>query len=203
MAKRCVPGVICIENLTMTLLIIIILIVLYVVYSQRKDTSSSANNNTAQHPGNVRPSDLTVAPPSIVAHPLTVAKPSLNNPYIPPLKTDGVDPRIIGLNGPVVPVNIETRGLPTGYSQIGILTNNGVILPLMGRRTMMGRDRWQYYTVTTTGNMNTKLPVRVNGKNGMSEYGCDEIYDGDSVFVEGYNESYRATIYENAALRYL
>jgi len=198
MAKRCVPGVICIENLTMTLLIIIIAIVLYVVYLwQKKDTNHTVNTSTYNRV-NIRSDE----PNPVFVRP-GVMRPSLNNPYIPPLKTDGIEPRMIGLNGPVVPVNIETRGLPTGYTQIGILTNNGVILPLMGRRTMMGRDKWQYYTVTTTGNMNTKLPVRVNGKSGMSEYGCDEIYDGDSVFVEGYNESYRATIYENAALRYL
>ena len=57
-----------------------------------------------------------------------------NDPYRPPLKnnmhhpTDSSDVRGI-------PVNIETRGLPTSYQQIGILnkvnSNDDIILPLM------------------------------------------------------------------------
>jgi hypothetical protein len=181
MVKKCLPGVICIENLTMVLLLIIIAILMYIVYIWQKP---------------VQTSNIIVEKRPILA---PVVQPSLNNPYIPPLKVDNID---YGL--PLrIPVNIETRGLNQGYTQVGILTNNGNILPLMGRRLMTGRDKWQYYTVTTTGNMNTKLPIRVNGKNAMSEYGCDEIYDGDTVFVEGYKETYLATIYENAAFRYI
>ena len=103
--------------------------------------------------------------------------------------------------------NIETRGLPTTYQQVGILnrTNdaNDMILPLMGKRTMAGRDKWQYYTVSGSGNLNTRLPISVNGKNCTGEYGCDEIYNGDVVYVEGYNDTFLATIYENGTFQYI
>lgn len=135
-----------------------------------------------------------------------------NDPYSPPLKSDGVyyptgfgDLR--GMPPVAVPINLETRGLSTGYQQVGILTRtagqNDMILPLMGRRNMAGRDKWQYYTMSNTGNLSTKLPVSVNGKSCTSEYGCDDINNGDIVYVEGYNDTFRATIYENNLFRYL
>ena len=37
----------------------------------------------------------------------------------------------------------------------------------------------------------------------MNEYGCDKIYDGDTVYVQGYNGIFRATIYDNDVLRYI
>jgi hypothetical protein len=77
-----------------------------------------------------------------------------------------------------------------------------LILPLMGRK-LSGRDKMQYYTTSNTGNMNVKLPVSKNGKSCTGEYGCDEIYNGDTVYVEGYAEVFKATIYENTRLSYI
>ena len=124
----------------------------------------------------------------------------LNNPYTPPVKTDHLGPQI---RSP------STQLLGANYSQIGILKGNDVhltstlILPLMGRRMSTKRDKLQYFTISNTGVVNTKLPVRVKGKNCMNEYGCDEIYSGDRVFVEGYNDEFTATIYENATFAYI
>jgi hypothetical protein len=87
---------------------------------------------------------------------------------------------------------------------MGILTNGSdKILPLMGRRHMSGRDKYQYYTISNTGNLNTKLPVSVNGRSCTSEYGCDQIMQGDNVYVEGYKETFNATIYETNNFHYL
>ena len=114
----------------------------------------------------------------------------LNNPYAPPIKTDYLSP-------------------PSNYSQIGILKGHDVhvtstlILPLMGKRMTNKRDKLQYYTISNTGVVNTKLPVRLKGRNCMNEYGCDEIYNGDRVYVEGYNDEFTATIYENATFAYI
>ena len=105
-----------------------------------------------------------------------------------------------------VPVNIETRGLSTQYSQMGILTSNtgdNLILPLMGRRHMSGRDKWQYYTISNTGSLNTKLHISVNGKSCNSEFGCDQIMNYECVFVSGYNNEFNATIYENNMFNYI
>lgn len=113
----------------------------------------------------------------------------LLDPYAPPLKTSGF------------PVNIPTRGLPPDYTQVGLLTRDEKILPLMGRRIMT--DKWQYYTISNTGTINTKLPLTVNGRSCTSEYGCDALSTGDPVFVEGYQQSFRATLYETAAFHYI
>jgi hypothetical protein len=78
-----------------------------------------------------------------------------------------------------------------------------MILPLMGRRVMSGRDKWQYYTMSNTGNLNTKLPVSVNGRSCTGEYGCDSIMNGDTIYVEGYNDTFKATIYENNLFNYI
>ena len=128
-----------------------------------------------------------------------------NDPYAPPIKHDAY---FRGDSGDIrgIPVNIETRRVNSAYNQMGILTsNNGdnLILPIMGRLHMSGRDKWQYYTISNTGSLNTKLPVKVNGRSCSSEYGCDPIMNGDTVFVEGYKENFNATIYETGSFHYL
>ena len=68
---------------------------------------------------------------------------------------------------------------------------------------MSGRDKWQYYSMSNTGHLNSKLPININGKSCTGEYGCDPIYNGDMVYVEGYNDLFKVTKYENDTLRYL
>ena len=106
---------------------------------------------------------------------------------------------------PQVPMLSQTS--PTNYTQVGIITRNDeskdkLILPLMGRLLNNRRDKWQYYTVSNTGSVNTKLPIRFKGRSCMSETGCDEIFNNDSMYVEGYKETFSATIYENASFSY-
>ena len=105
-------------------------------------------------------------------------------------------------------INVPTRGEPPSYQQVGILTqnksgtNDNLILPLMGRRLMMGRDKWQYYAMSDRNN-NIKLPISQNGKSCTNEYGCNSLCNGDIVFVEGYNDAFKVTIYENNIPRYI
>jgi hypothetical protein len=204
MGKKCIPGLFCIENMTLFLLIVIVILLMYVWYTQlvkpirnlEKDQSKIIVVNT--------PNTNPLASISTRNNPM-------NDPYAPPLKNDGIyyptdsgDIRGIPLK---VPINIETRGMNMEYQQVGILTrannNNDMILPLMGRRNLAGRDKWQYYTISNTGNLNTKLPISVNGKSCTNEYGCDQVYNGDIVYVEGYKDTFIATIYENNLFRYL
>jgi hypothetical protein len=204
MGKKCIPGLFCIENMTLFLLIVIVILLIYVWYTQlvkpmrnlEKDQSKIIVVNT--------PNTNHLASISTRNNPM-------NDPYAPPLKNDGIyyptdsgDIRGIPVK---VPINIETRGMNMEYQQVGILTrshsNNDMILPLMGRRNLAGRDKWQYYTISNTGNLNTKLPISVNGKSCTNEYGCDQVYNGDIVYVEGYKDTFIATIYENNLFRYL
>jgi hypothetical protein len=131
---------------------------------------------------------------------------TFQDPYAPPMKNDGVyfPPDSSDTRG--MPVNIQTRGVQSEYQQVGILTRGqggDLILPLMGRRNMTGRDKWQYYTMSNTGSLSAKLPVSSNGKSCTSEYGCDSLSNGDTIYVDGYNDTFKATIYENNLFRYL
>ena len=135
---------------------------------------------------------------------------TFSNPYIPPIRCDGGSLRNDGGSLKAVPINIPTQHYNMNYSQVGIITKQlaqkNEILPLMGRRTVTTRDKWQYYTVAgggAGGNLQAKLPVRVNGRNCSGEYGCQEISNGDEVYVEGYQENFRATIYENGLFSYI
>jgi hypothetical protein len=134
------------------------------------------------------------------------------DPYAPPLRTDGYSHGIYsGINGGGVttrgiPVNIETRGLQNEYTQMGIITcehKENMILPLMGRRLITGLDKWQYYTISNTGAINTKLPIRYRGRSCSGEYGCDCLMNGDVVYVEGYQDTFKVTLYETAKFQYI
>lgn len=185
MAKKCVPGYFCIENMTLFLLFLILVVVGYMLYQQQKVSSVSVP-------------ETKVVVISDNANPLGgIGQPPSNDMFI--------------RSGTMVPVGIETRGPSPSFSQIGILTpedklrsgdQGTLILPLMGRK-LSGREKMQYYTTSNTGNMNVKLPVSKNGKSCTGEYGCDEIYNGDTVYVEGYAEVFKATIYENTRLSYI
>jgi hypothetical protein len=72
----------------------------------------------------------------------------------------------------------------------------------MGRPLFINRDKWQYYTISNQHN-NVKLPIIFKKKNGLNNHGVDQIYTEDIVYVEGYNQSFKATIYENDTIRYL
>jgi hypothetical protein len=204
MGKKCIPGLICIENMTLFILIVMLIMVIYLFFLNRGGGNDKiiVINQRDSREDNI-----------------------MNDLYAPPLKNDGVffpidsgdfrgqPPKIavpvsVPISVPVnVPINMQTRGFSSSYSQIGILTrtNGGgdMILPLMGRRIMNGRSKMQYYTISNTGNMNTKLPISVNGKSCTGEYGCDEISNGDVVYVEGYKDTFQATIYENGLFSYI
>jgi hypothetical protein len=134
----------------------------------------------------------------------------LLNPYAPPLR----DERYFVSSGTYVPpgtipINVQTNigAVPenTSYRQLGLLnaTNTkGSILPLMGRPVFTNRDKWQYYTMSDQNN-SVKLPVSRNGRSCTNEYGCDRLFNGDTVYIEGLNEAYRVTMYDNDTIRYL
>ena len=228
MGKKCIPGVICVENMTLFMLFIVFILLVYIfVRFSRQSNVSQNNNNQISVLGNpYMPATYGLATISTQSDPF-------NDPYSPPLKNNGIyypsgagDIRGMISNAfmggvsqqhtvmaqptimvqPVVPVNVQTRRFNPEYIQMGILTrNNGsdLILSLMGRQSLNGRSRYQYYTISNTGSINTKLPVKVRGKSCSNEYGCDEITSGDTVYVDGYNDTFVATIYENSLLSYI
>lgn len=199
MAKKCIPGVICIENMTLVIILCILIIVGYLYYIH------------IAKPSNASPNIVVVSAPSPPLTGISTRNDPMNDPYNPPLRNDGYYFPRDSADVRGIPINIKTRGTGMDYTQLGILTRpnirNGhdgeMILPLMGRKLMSGRDKWQYYTMSNTGNMNTKLPVSLNGKSCTGEYGCDEIHNNDTVFVEGYKDTFVATVYENSTFSYI
>jgi hypothetical protein len=205
MGRKCVPGVFCIENMTLFLLFVIILLLAYFYYQMSKVGQIQRQTHDASSKIIIIDS-ATTNPPFING--VSTRNDIFNDPYSPPLKTDGVYFRRDSGDIRGIPVNIQTHGTNMSYQQVGILTksngpNGQLIMPLMGRKLMTGREKWQYYTMATNGNMNTKLPVSVNGKSCTSEYGCDSINNGDNVYVEGYNDTFKVTVYENSGFNYI
>jgi len=208
MGKKCIPGVICIENMTLFVMIVILILIVYLYYTQfLKDGGTNRQPNMVIISPPISSSINTIAPLANISS----RADTLNDPYSPPLKSDALYNTNLVYQADVrggIPVNVKTRGINTNYEQIGILTRSGgrsgdMILPLMGRRTMAGRDKWQYYTISNSGNMNTKLPVSMNGKSCTSEYGCDNINNGDVIYVEGYKDTFAATVYETGTFSYI
>ena len=94
-----------------------------------------------------------------------------------------------------VPVNIPTRGIED-FRQIGILSgNNGKVLPLYGRRTYNGSNRWNYFT-KANDHLSLKIPLEKNGKDCDEQNGCDELYDDDLLHVPEYNTDFKIKLYD-------
>ncbi len=125
----------------------------------------------------------------------------LRNPYSPPLNDERY------FQNEQQRINISTTAVDSSFRQVGILTPlNGSakdsILPLMGKVLFARRDLWNYYTISNQHN-NIKLPVSVKGKSALNEHGVDKVFDGDTVYVDGLNQPFKATIYDNTIMRYL
>ena len=208
--KKCPPGVICIENISMVFIIICIAIVLYLVYANLNKNNIQITNQPSEkivikqqrengygyelpnYPYNNFPENVLLNPNSPPLSDERYLIPSLN--YVPPGS---------------MPINISTNvnAVETTYRQVGILTPlNGSskdnILPLMGRPAFVRRSLWNYYTISNQHN-NVKLPISVKGRSGLNENGVDQLYNGDSVYIEGANEAYRVTIYDNSTMKYI
>ena len=206
--KKCPPGIICIENITLVFIIIAIGMFCMHIWNQPKQYGTpppqviikEESRDYIEGGGSgvyMRPNVAYTNLPGDV----------LMNPYAPPLR----DERYFvssGIQG-TIPINVQTNigAVPenTSYRQLGILTatnSKGSILPLMGRPVLTNRDKWQYYTMSDSNNQ-IKLPVSFKSKSCTSEYGCDEISNGDTVYVDGINATFQVTMYDNATMRYL
>lgn len=185
--KTCIPGLFCLENITMFLLFVLLITVSYMYYGQVMKEQRQSNSTQLTQPSTIIPSIAQMEIPN-----------PLESVYAPPLKSEG---------GRGVAINVPTRGPEMEYSQVGILTREqggDMILPLMGRRLASGWDKYQYYTMANgVGSINTKLPLSSKGRSCTASIGCDELFNGDNVFVEGYKDTFHATIYENATLQYI
>ena len=211
--KKCPKGVICIENISMIVISLFLIIIVYLMYvnvinkqniqitnqtndkvviKEEKNNGLYGNWFYPNYPYNNFPENVLLNP---VYPPLNDERflvPSVN--YIPPGS---------------VPINISTNvgAVESAYRQVGILTplnstSKDNILPLMGRPLFIRRSLWNYYTISNQHN-NVKLPITVKGRSGLNDNGVDQLYSGDKVYIEGANEVYKVTIYENSTIKYI
>lgn len=199
--KKCISKFICLEKIILYLSFIILLMIGICMYNEIKKMYNTnthmtrielnAHQNCNADNSNINKEDV------------------LLNPYTPPLNKS---PYIISKNIRVprsIPTNISYQDAE--YRQIGILTinknNNQIddkshILALFGRPLFTSRNKWQYYTRTDKTN-SIKLPIIFNGKSGTNEYGCDELFGGETVYVNGYNEKFNVVKYDNDSIHYM
>ena len=201
--KKCPPGIICIENMTMVMILFIIMGIVY--YMTKTQFTRSSQPQTQSQNVIVRE---TPSYPSIAVRPnygyTNLPGDVLMNPYAPPLR----DERYMV---PAMPINVSTNvgAVDTSYRQLGILTplnrsggDKNDILPLMGRPLFVSRDKWQYYTMSDQKN-SMKLPISRNGRSCTTEYGVDKLVNGDTIYVEGYNKAFKVTTYDNDVIQYI
>ena len=107
-----------------------------------------------------------------------------------------------------VPINIPSRGPNISYQQVGILykenienpdkmpgnNNDSNILPLFGRPTFNGSNKWNYYT-SSDKFQNFKLPIKIDGRKCDDDLGCNELRDGDMISIPSYNGRFKVEIY--------
>jgi hypothetical protein len=215
--KKCPPGVICVENVTIFLLFIILLVLFFFIYMNTnkniivKDNDHITVDTGARESGGLFSRFLPSWPYTNLPKDVFLPKDVLLNPYDAPYRDERYFiEQPLYVKG-AVPINVSTNigatPVDTSYRQMGIMTPlNGAskdnILPLMGRPLFTNRDKWQYYTISNQHN-NVKLPISFKGRSALNDYGVDQIFSGDTVYVEGYGDAFKVTVYENDTIRYL
>lgn len=209
---KCPPGVICIENITLFFIIISVIgIIVGIYYIHNKNLQPNIQyKNTINLPERDRDRDLSVERnvglfPRASYSFSNLENDVLLNPYEGPMRDNRLFPNL-NIFSSRIPINVPTQSFDTSYRQIGILTRIGgdkeMILPLLGRPLITNRDKWNFYTMSDKNNM-IKLPIKYQGKNCTSDTGCNDLYTGDVVKVEGYNSDFKVTTYENDMPKYI
>ena len=114
------------------------------------------------------------------------------------------------------PINIPSRGPMQSYQQVGIMYKENIentdkqpgnntdsnVLPLYGRPTFNGSNKWNYYTASDKF-QNFKLPISCDGRKCDDDLGCNELRSGDMLTIPSYNGRFRVEIYGFDKPRYI
>ena len=209
MSNVCPMGFFCFDKDTILLLIVaMILFTSYFMYNTRtkmdkveNDLKSEIRKVQEEYGNENVPLDTVLSPNMYLVN---KDYERIVNPLLPPERSSPFPLGRVGL-----PINIPTRGYSSGYQQMGFLEqenpddqNNKKIIALYGQETYPGSNYYNYYT-NTDGFQSVKLGVRRGNRDCMDDTGCKELYNGDSVEVQGYNGSYKANIYKYDTPRYI
>ena len=115
-----------------------------------------------------------------------------------------------------IPINTPSRGMSSGFQQVGMLykddivsedsrigkDSSSVIMPLYGRPTYPGSNKWNYY-VSSDKYHAVKMPVNINGKSSDDTHGVNELFDNDNLQLPAYNGNFVVKIYNYDKPRYI
>lgn len=188
--RSCPPGVWCMSGgLIATLLIgtIILLAILYHVFKPTQMMAMAA----------------PMAMPMAMPAPITMIQQGGDSRYDrapQPLRDWIGRPEMPPISA--LPINIPTQGLPESFQSVGVIQAGDQILPLYGRRTLRGSDRWNYYTRTDTYNP-VPLPVHFQRRDCMDDVGCQEILSGETVKIDALHKEGKTNIYRFDGPKYI
>jgi len=207
--KKCPTGVICFENVTLAIFLFVFIIFGYLFYLNVTRRNSSNQKIIIKQENEERNSGYQGSWFLSPNYPYSnLPGDMLYNPLVPPLRDERYLVSDLSFVPPGrVPINVSTTAVETNYRQIGILTplNNSSkdnILQLMGRPLYVRRSKYQYYAISNQHN-NVKLPISVKGRSALNDNGVDELYNGDTVYVEGYQQAFKVTKYDDDTIKYL
>ena len=160
---------------------------------------------------NIRDATAYAQNPNIISYGRYEAEKNIErivNPILPPERSY--------VNTYGVPINIPSRGPQQSYQQVGILykenienpdklpgnNNESNILPLFGRPTYAGSNRWNYYT-SSDKFQTVKLPISIDGRKCTDDLGCNELMNGDMITIPSYNGKFKVEIYDFDRPRYI
>ena len=141
------------------------------------------------YPPNPYPPNPYPSPPLIRGIPINIPT---NIGYVPPPLARNIQLGILS--------GLKNRNRPRHDNNNNKV--NDKILPLMGYPLFANRNKWRYYAMSDQNN-SIQLPIIKNCRSCTDEYGCDMLYDGDRVYVEGYDQVFKVTLYDTNNLTYL
>ena len=195
---RCPPGVFCISGgLGTTIFIIISVALLFFLYAM------FFMRHRNDPPTIIMPHSEASAPKTIIIPPAGNGGDSRYDIAPQPLRDWMAPPEFPPRGGIAsIPINIPTQGLPESFQSVGVVRVEDKILPLYGRRTAGGSDRWNYYTRTDTYNP-VPIPINFQRRQCMDDVGCQEILSGDEVKVDVMNKMGKTSIYRYDGPKYI
>jgi hypothetical protein len=194
LSRSCPPGVLCMSGGLIATLLISGIILLAIFYYVFKPTLMMQIPGATQMP---------MAPMAPMAPPITMIQQGGDSRYdrAPQPLRDWIGRPEFPLPS-VLPINIPTQGLPDSFQSVGVIQAGDQILPLYGRRTLRGSDRWNYYTRTDTYNP-VPLPIHFQRRDCMDDVGCQEILSGETVKIDSLHKEGKTSIYRFDGPKYI
>jgi hypothetical protein len=149
----------------------------------------------------------------IVNNVTSVQKQKINKqPPQPQIQPQQVIVKHVAEDAPKPPTYSQGAGLPSvptrptasmEFQQVGILYNsdNQKVLPLYGKQLYRNSNKWNYYT-STDGYHSMRLGFNNKNKDCMDEYGCEELYDKDTISLPEIGQNLNVKLYNKSGYQY-